>query len=128
PFAAVYLARSLTAKTGSSPLGSANQNQINCLYRIGQLALFPSPIFLQINRGHAGPACCAFSCLRFPMRSKPLHSEGRGREFESRRARQSINNLRKDGCWKRERSYHIATKPSISRRHATTRVSDCAFG
>ena len=39
--------RPLTAKTGSSPLGSANQ--INCLYRIGQLLLFPSPIFLQIN-------------------------------------------------------------------------------
>jgi len=35
-----------------SPLGSANQ--INCLYRIGQLALFPSPIFLQINSGTRG--------------------------------------------------------------------------
>src|SRR5262249_41627582 len=34
---------------GSSPLGSANQ--INCLYRIGQLLLFLSPIFLQINSG-----------------------------------------------------------------------------
>jgi len=34
------------------PLGSANQ--INCLYRIGQLLLFPSPIFLQINNGTRG--------------------------------------------------------------------------
>src|SRR5262249_34914249 len=32
---------------GSNPLGSANQN--NGLYRISQLLLFPSPIFLQIN-------------------------------------------------------------------------------
>jgi hypothetical protein len=37
---------------GSSPLGSANQ--INCLYRVGQLLLFPSPIFLQINSGTRG--------------------------------------------------------------------------
>ena len=45
--------RPLTAKTGgSSPLGSANQ--INGLYRISQLLLFPSPIFLQINSGTRG--------------------------------------------------------------------------
>jgi hypothetical protein len=37
---------------GSSPLGSANQ--INGLYRISQLLLFPSPIFLQINSGTRG--------------------------------------------------------------------------
>src|SRR5262249_15001052 len=78
---------------GSSPLGSANQ--INCLYRIGQLALFPSPIFLQINSGTRGTSLLRFSCLRFPMRSKPLHSEGRGREFESRRARQYDQSLNK---------------------------------
>src|SRR6516225_10036166 len=53
-------------KQGSSPLGSANQ--VNGLYRIGQLLLFPSPIFLQIDSGTARPACCALSCLRFPMR------------------------------------------------------------
>src|SRR5262249_14085649 len=78
---------------GSSPLGSANQ--INCLYRIGQLALFPSPIFLQINSETRGTSLLRFSCLRFPMRSKPLHSEGRGREFESRRARQYDQSLNK---------------------------------
>ena len=71
---------------GSSPLGSANQ--INGLYRIGQLLLFLLQFFSKSIAGHAGPACCAFSCLRFPMRSKPLHSEGRGRTFESSRARQ----------------------------------------
>jgi len=27
---------------------------LNCLYRIGQLLLFPSPIFLQINSGTRG--------------------------------------------------------------------------
>jgi hypothetical protein len=37
---------------GSSPLGSANQ--INGLYRIGHLYLFPSPIFLQINNRTRG--------------------------------------------------------------------------
>src|SRR5262245_50802745 len=37
---------------GSSPLGSANK--INFLYRMGQLPLFPSPIFLQINSGTRG--------------------------------------------------------------------------
>ena len=72
---------------GSSPLGSANQ--INDLYRIGPVApLFLLQLFSKSIAGHAAPACCAFSCLRFPMRSKPLPSEGRGREFESRRARQ----------------------------------------
>src|SRR5262249_39891732 len=80
-------------KKGSRPLGRAKQ--INCLYPIGQLALFPSPIFLQINSGTRGTSLLRFSCLRFPMRSKPLHSEGRGREFESRRARQYDQSLNK---------------------------------
>jgi hypothetical protein len=79
--------RPLTAKTGGESLGSANQ--INDLYRNRPVgSSFLLQFFSKSIAGHAGPACCAFSCLRFPMRSKPLHSEGRGREFESRRARQ----------------------------------------
>jgi hypothetical protein len=39
-----------------------------------------------------------------------LHSEGRGREFESRRARQEINSLGKRFNLGRGRSYPIATK------------------
>ena len=51
--ASLSLSLSLTAKTGVRvPLGSANQ--INGLYRISQLLLFPSPIFLQINSGTRG--------------------------------------------------------------------------
>ena len=68
-------------KQGSSPLGSANQ--INGLYRIGQLLLFPSPIFLQINSGTRGTGL-----LRVLVPPISYESEGRGREFESRRARQ----------------------------------------
>ena len=45
----------------------------------------PLLIWRKIGRGTGLPR---FSCLRFPMRSKPLHSEGRGHKFESCRARQ----------------------------------------
>jgi hypothetical protein len=38
----------------SRPLTAKSANQINGLYRIGQLPLFPSPIFLQINSGTRG--------------------------------------------------------------------------
>jgi len=46
------LSLALSRRKRGSSLGSTNQ--INDLYRIGQLLLFPSPIFLQINSGTRG--------------------------------------------------------------------------
>ena len=51
-FSLAKLANYLCRLNFRAPLGSASQ--INCLYRIGQLLLFPSPIFLQISSGTRG--------------------------------------------------------------------------
>src|SRR6516164_6502739 len=57
---------------GSSPLGSANK--INCLYRIGQLAPFPSPIFLQINRRFERPTSAFGVQQRFTLHQTTLRT------------------------------------------------------